>query len=293
MKSPKNKKHAYLIIAHNNFQQLQILLSLLDDSRNDIYLHVDKKSKSFQSDAICCQHSNLVLIDRISVNWGGHSLIACELNLLKASIPKHYQYYHLLSGVDLPLKTQDEIHDFFECNYPSNYIEFDEVANQSGSFLSRISLYHFFQDVIGRNSGLFIAALRILERCSLKLQNKLGICRKRYVQPYKGAQWFSITDAFAQYLLDQEDLIKKQFFYSSCADEVFLHSIAMMSPYCDHIVNDSLRAIDWKRGNPYTYRQEDVEALLHSPDLFARKFDDNIDCSAIDKIVEHLKLHNG
>lgn len=37
-------KHAYCIIAHNNLEQLQRLLLLLDDPRNDIYIHIDKKS---------------------------------------------------------------------------------------------------------------------------------------------------------------------------------------------------------------------------------------------------------
>lgn len=279
-------------MAHSNFQQLQVLISLLDDPRNDIYLHIDKKEKSFCPDSICVQHSTLVLINRISVNWGGHSQIACELNLLKAAISKHYQYYHLLSGVDLPLKTQNEIHAFFEAGYPNNYIRFDEIANQTGSFMPRISQYHIFQDIIGRNSGLFIAVLERLERYSLLLQNKLGFCRKQYIKPYKGTNWFSITDGLAQYVLDNEALIKKQFYHSICADEVFLHSVVMTSPYRDSIVNNSLRAIDWKRGNPYTYRQEDVEELLHSSNLFARKFDSTIDGTAIDKIVEHLSANS-
>lgn len=38
-----NNKHAYLIMAHQNFEQLAILLELLDDIRNDIFIHVDKK----------------------------------------------------------------------------------------------------------------------------------------------------------------------------------------------------------------------------------------------------------
>ena len=37
-------KHAYCILAHNNWSQLQLLLNNLDDDRNDIYLHVDLKS---------------------------------------------------------------------------------------------------------------------------------------------------------------------------------------------------------------------------------------------------------
>lgn len=99
-------RYAYLIMAHTNFNQLKVLISLLDDPRNDIYLHVDKRAKSFNPNDICTHHSTLIILDRIKVNWGGHSQITCELNLLKAAISNHYQYYHLVSGVDLPLKTQ-------------------------------------------------------------------------------------------------------------------------------------------------------------------------------------------
>lgn len=37
-------KHAYLIIANQKFSQLKFLLRTLDDSQNDIYLLIDKKS---------------------------------------------------------------------------------------------------------------------------------------------------------------------------------------------------------------------------------------------------------
>lgn len=37
--------HAYLVAAHHQMQLLQILLHLIDDERNEIYLHVDKKCK--------------------------------------------------------------------------------------------------------------------------------------------------------------------------------------------------------------------------------------------------------
>lgn len=38
-----NMKHAYCILAHNNWEQLQLLLNCIDDDRNDIYLHIDVK----------------------------------------------------------------------------------------------------------------------------------------------------------------------------------------------------------------------------------------------------------
>ena len=37
-------KHAFLIIAHNEYPVLEVLLSMLDDERNDIYLHIDKRT---------------------------------------------------------------------------------------------------------------------------------------------------------------------------------------------------------------------------------------------------------
>ena len=35
---------AYLIMAHDNEEQLRILIDALDYQENDVYLHIDKKS---------------------------------------------------------------------------------------------------------------------------------------------------------------------------------------------------------------------------------------------------------
>lgn len=292
MSDSTNQKHAYLIMAHTNFPQLQILINLLDHPSNDIYLHVDKRSVDFRPEMIRVSASNLTIIDPIRITWGGHSQIRCELNLLKASAPNHYRYYHLISGIDLPLKSQDEIHEFFEAHYPENFINFHAPSNESKSFLYRIEQYHIFQDLMGRSKGLLPGLLRRANNGFIALQKLVGFRRKQYIPPYKGTNWFSITDELAQYVLSQEALIKKQFYYSSCADEVFLHSVAMASPCRDTIVDDCLRAIDWDRGDPYIFRQEDVDGLLVSPNLFGRKFDSRVDAQAIGKIVAHLTQKN-
>ena len=66
-------RHAYLIICHNNFKILRMLLSAIDDDRNDIYIHVDKKTVNVPFEdirgAVC--HSTLTFIERSFVNWGG------------------------------------------------------------------------------------------------------------------------------------------------------------------------------------------------------------------------------
>ena len=90
-------KHAYLIMAHDKPRQLEILLSLLDDPRNDIYLHLDSRlaiDLSAFSEQVC--HSNLFFVERDAVRWGHSSLVACELKLLTAAVNKQaYEFYHL------------------------------------------------------------------------------------------------------------------------------------------------------------------------------------------------------
>jgi len=288
VESTCSQKHAYLIMAHNNFDQLNILLGLLDDPRNDIYLHIDKKSTGFIRENIKLQHANIFIVDPICVTWGGHSQIDCEMLLFKAAAPGHYLYYHLLSGIDLPLKTQDEIHAFFQANAGKNFLEYDAQANANKRFVVRTQYYHLFQNIIGKRKDLAIAPLKIIKKVCLLIQKALRIRRKEFVPLYKGANWVSITDEMVHYVLSCEQLIKKQFYHSYCADEVFLQSIAMASPLRDTIVKKYYRQIDWERGSPYTYRKEDVPQLLTSPAMFARKFDASVDPEAIALIAAHL-----
>lgn len=282
------QKHAYLIIAHNNFEQLQLLISLLDDARNDIYLHIDKKVTEFSPETIKAQYARLFFVDPISVTWGGHSQIKCEMLLFKNAAPKHYMYYHLISGIDLPLKTQDEIHAFFQKHSGMNFIGYDKVAQETRNFVFRTQYYHILNNIIGKGQTGIKHILRKINKILIKLQVLLHVKRKEIVPLYKGANWVSITDEMMQYILSCEKIIKKQFYYSHCGDELFLQSIAMQSPYRDKIIDHSYRAVTWEGVTPRIYRKEDVPQLLASSDLFARKFDSKVDAEAIRLVVEHL-----
>ena len=292
MSIPISHKHAYLIMAHHNYEQLRTLISLLDDIRNDIYLHIDKKATNFSPETIKTEHAQLFLVDRISVIWSGHSQIKCEMLLFERAASNHYMYYHVLSGVDLPLKTQDEIHGFFQKHHGKNFISYDKTAMETRNFIDRTQYYHFFNNIAVKRNSPAMHILRILDRIAVGAQGLIGLKRKEIVPLYKGANWVSITDEMVQYILTCKEIIKKQFYFSVCGDEVFLQSIAMQSPYCNTIVNNSCRAIDWLRGFPYTYRKDDVPQLLASSNLFARKFDSAVDAEAIRLVAEHLSNDN-
>ena len=64
-------KHAFLIIAHSEFSLLQLLIDMLDDTCNDIYVHIDKKVLYMPELHTKYSHLN-ILENRIDVRWGGH-----------------------------------------------------------------------------------------------------------------------------------------------------------------------------------------------------------------------------
>ncbi|MBP3853955.1 MAG: hypothetical protein J6D18_05235, partial [Erysipelotrichaceae bacterium] len=91
-------RHAYLIMAHNHIENLQALLSAIDDERNAVFLHIDKKSLNKENwDALSMSHASFYRVPSMEVNWAGYSQVACTLRLMEHEV-KHgpYQYYHLL-----------------------------------------------------------------------------------------------------------------------------------------------------------------------------------------------------
>lgn len=292
----KMSRHAYLIMCHDNWEILKLLLRVLDDERNDIYIHVDKKVKEFPKKDLreAVLRSTLFFVPRKRVNWGGYSQVETELILLSEATKTYHSYYHLLSGVDFPIKTQDEIHDFFLEHNGSNYIKFDWNTIQNKSHLERIREYHFFQDRIGRNTGKLAAFYWFAEKMSLKVQKRFSFNRikGKELDFFKGTNWFSITHELASFVVSKTNYIEKNFRYSICADEMFLQTVASKSPFNKSIVDNSLRYIDWKRGNPYIFRNEDYELLIESNKLFARKFDKNIDMEIVMRLYVHLTSGN-
>lgn len=270
-----------------------MLLEALDDDRNDIYLHVDKKVKKFPEEVLknTVLKANLIFVPRKSISWGGYSQIEVELLLLETATKTQHCYYHLLSGVDFPLKTQDEIYDFFNKNRGKNFIKYDWKSIENKSHLDRIKFYHFFQEKIGRNSGKTAAFWWKMENVLLKGQKRISVDRIKGEEDkiLKGTQWFSITHEMADYIIDKIVYIKRKFSYSLCADEVFLQTVASASPYKESIVDDSLRLIDWKRGDPYIFRSDDYDILSKSSKLFARKFDEDVDIEIVRRLLENLK----
>ena len=71
----------------------------------------------------------------------------------------------------------------------------------------------------------------------------------------------------------------------------FLHSLFfdhLYIPKLDNGFQSIMRNIDWNRGMPYTWREEDFEELINSNYLFARKFDETVDSTIIELISDYI-----
>ena len=290
------KKHAYLIMAHTQPELLKKLIELLDDERNDIYLHIDSKAMDFPIEDVtkAAKRAGCVLTERTNVTWGSYSQIHCEMVLLKEAVKKEYEYYHLLSGMDLPIKSQNEIHAFFEKYAGLEFVD-EDLPQISEAALSRVKYQHKFFGKAGSMKD-------ILGALETKGQKLLGVDKtKKYgdIVFQKGRNWFSITHGLAKLVVEKEGWIQEVFGQSVCGDELFLQTAARNSEFSEKICNPNTmpevpdtRYIDWKRGNnnnPYIFRIEDYEELKQTSGIFARKFDLNVDKDIVEKLCEELK----
>lgn len=221
------------------------------------------------------------------MEWGAHSQIEAELNLFRESNKKHYKYYHLISGVDLPIKSQDYIHEFFNNANEKEFIHFESDEFNYGD---RVHLYYPFQKNLRYRTWQ-----RIGNKLFGVLQKTLRISINSQINFQKGTQWVSITDELVSYILQNEKWIQKTFRYSYCADEIFIQTLVHNSEYFKQKLYHSSygnsaiasqRLIDWNRGEPYVFKKRDLDELKNSPCLFARKFDSEIDKEIIDLVTK-------
>lgn len=294
--------HAYLIMAHSNYNQLIKLLKCLDDRRNDIFLHLDSKFEldegQFERIMNCVKNSKIIFVECQSVSWGGYSQIKCEVNLIKDVVNSggDYTYVHLISGLDLPIKSQDYIHSYFDEHKGEEFVEFmnDSWINNN---IRRFKYYYPSQDIAGKQGRTLKNILYIFQRCIVKIQQLVGINRlnKIGVELKGGSLWFSITYECAKYIWNKWPDYCKMFKYANCADEFLVQTIIASSVFYNNRhkaeVSDghheNMRLIEWISGpHPKTYTIEDIDQLVSSDLLFSRKFDEEVDDKVIDQIIE-------
>lgn len=289
------EKHAYLIIAHNNFWQLEKLVLALDYPYNDIYMHVDVRADGFDQSKFetICKYSHVRIFREIAVRWGRYEQIQVEM-LLFENASKHgpYGFYHLISGSDFPIKSQEQIHAYFN-RYPGeNFIDAHHVSLGTPEICRRARFFHFFVGKGWKNT--------LLHRVCLVPQLLLGVNRLRNkdVEIYFGSNWCSLTHEFVLHLLQQSKFCEALFNHVNSCDELFVQTIAKRGNFKIHsdshdLVDSISRYIDWSGGgaSPKTLDVSDFEKLASSDACFARKIDSNHDKELVLRVLDMIGVY--
>lgn len=282
-------------MAHHQPQHLLRLIRALASPNAFFFIHVDVKSPIAPFEAIAREPRTAIIGNRVEVNWGGYSQVRATRYLLAAALrsaPKFIRYT-LLSGADFSVKPRT----YIERVLMESDREFLQVhCKLSGSPRNEHfdSIERFYlNDNTWCNKRLH-SRYRLTQRFAARAFDvgRRILPRRRYIPgfaPYKGSQWWSLTDACIRHVLAFLDANPEyERFHQTvhAPDEIFFHSIIKASPFAAKISHDfeagalgndcGLHYIDWNARDeslPKVLDISDLPALLRSNALFARKFD--------------------
>ena len=272
-------------MAHDQFLSLKELVKVLDDARNDIYIHFDKKVKALPE--LRTQLSRLIVLDkRVNVVWGDVSQIKAEYALYKASFKeREYAYYHLISGTHFPLKSNDDLHRWFvKCN---GACVLRQASLKEEEIQMRFGLYHFFLKHLVSKNRFVNEVYHLGWRLMLNIQKRLGVKRDVSFIKGKASQWCSLNEEAVKLLLLNEKTSLKRFRRSFCCDEFFVRSVIDDSGI-PVLFDDRICYVEFVHTTPKRFSEADIGTLLSSNSLFFRKLIDANICLA-KMIEEHNK----
>lgn len=284
-------KIAYIILAHTAPNHLLRLVTKLSHPADTFYIHIDLKSdiKVFKKVFKSCSSNVIFIENRVESQWGGMGLVQATLNAMMDIVQSSVDNDHivLLSGADYPIKPTEEIRKYLKVNKNKLFLTFEKFPiprlNYGGK--DRIECYSFS---LGHRRETYIP-FSWKPKLSLKgkiLNVFLGcktVFKKKRKFPfeweaYYGSQWWSMSYDAIEFVVDfirNNDSYIKFHQDSLIPDEMFFQSLLLNAyPNKEHIINENLRYIDFpeKSSHPKTLLTIDLNELLSSEKLFARKF---------------------
>lgn len=286
MEKQFSARHAFLIIAHEKPMVLKRLVKALDHPLNNIFIHIDKKC-DIEKFNVTTQESKVIYLDnRIDGRWGDYSLVEIEIQLIEKALEHGtYDYLHLISGVDYPIKSMQEIHAFCAEHKGKEFIGFGK--NETDEETKWRSQHYFLFSKDFKSTNLF---KRITRKLFVWIQTMVGYSRYKG-KVIKGSQWWSITSNFAEYILQHKSEIQKYFHNTYCPDELFAQTLCWNSQFRSNVYNidnefeSCKRYIPWRNGALLPLSHEDFLEMKKSEKWFGRKFSEK----DIDKWIEISK----
>lgn len=287
------KKHAFLILAHKSPNLVRRIMKVLESDNHYFFLHVDKKTPNIKDfeDAVRDVKNATVLEQCISVFHAGISTTEAELALFEAIRKSKtvFDYLHLISGQDYPLRSNAQFDDFFEHSNKS-YVYIDDKAlraNMAKSYDRSANEYHF------NNTNK--KCVQIYEKLHWGLLLRPFYHRKPIGGYVGGWQWFSwnkeLFNFIIKYLQAHPNYLQRFNHTASPDEHIFVTIINNHLDELNVATEDPLRYISWHPHRPVTdsYRpyileEADYPYIINSRAFFCRKIDEKLSASLLDKI---------
>jgi len=295
-------KIAYIILAYNLPDQLVRLVNQLDYKGVNFYIHVDKRAKPEDFDHVYSHLScrpNVFFLRRLSTPWGKIGCVKAMLAGINQIVESNvdFDFAINLSGQDYPIKSNQQIQDALQRGRQNSFMKYYSIPYKNHPQMEEWILYRHYY--FARWHISFPKANMFESPILNRLWNPLAARIKvRYplppeMDPYYGSAYWCLNREAVMYvsnfLKKQKDYVKR-FSHVQFPDEFFFQTTLVNSPLKDNIVNENFRHIDFsaKKAHPKVIISDDLQTLLSSTKLFARKFDMTCDYHILDLLDERI-----
>lgn len=273
-------KHAILILAHKEIEQLCRLVNYFDRDC-EVYVHIDRKQEvDAAEEARLHAYKQVKLISRdYEVNWGGTSVLESEMHLLRTATRfSGADYYHLISGQDYPTRPLSQFLAFFKKNAGKEFINYVHLPhpNWEDNTFRRLQYYYPYDYAAEHHNPRRWVKEQIEEQRAKGMKRPIP---DEFDHLYGSSQWFSITHTAAMTLLgytDSQPQFYKRMWMTFAPEECYVATVLVNLLGKEKIMPYNLRFIRWRYENgnrPANLGCEHFHCLLEEECLFARKFE--------------------
>ena len=279
-------KKVFGIICHRITNPLVCTINNLSSfSDNYIILHVDSKCDLGSFEFLSSENVH-ILQERVEVKWGGFSLIDATIKILKKASVLDFDYFFLISGDDIPCKSNHYMDNFLNEINLKNIVHYDSRDGVDNIAINRVKFKYpdyFFRKDKTTLEKIKCKAFRFFG--FLCISNDYIKAANKGVKFFKGSNWISLNSKTLKslvFFIEENTWYVDAFYSSYCCDEVFFHTALKFMGVVDFYIDKNkgshdLRYIDWNTGPDYprTLDASDLFKISNTMDLFARKFSPN------------------
>lgn len=273
----KHVKIAYLVIAYMDPEQLKRLALRLTKT-SDIYIHINSSVDivPFQEALTDLPGPGRVIFSekRFRIVWAGYTILKAAFSMIEQAFQQEqYDRFVLLTGLDYPIKSDEEIQAFFQEHSDVEYVRAAVVKGEKYDHL----YYH-----ASRDHKLLHKCFQMYE----KLLRRLGRKGKPDYVRYRGKKYplygiapkWALTGTCAKYVLNfykNNPRFNRYFQLMHAPDDFYVATVLFNSAYRDHIEAEyDIFKIVWLPADKGAkiLTEEDYTELTECRQLYAKKF---------------------